>query len=103
MNTPVFYPMQLSPVCRSTIWGGNRMRDCFGFRTNLENIAEAWMLSARDDNPGFIIAGEYMGERIDRVLEKYPELIVRVCGFSAKFTSLSPDWQQEVLTRNFYE
>lgn len=35
--------------------------------------------------------------------EKYPELIVRVCGFSARFTSLSPEWQQEILTRNFYE
>jgi formate C-acetyltransferase len=35
--------------------------------------------------------------------DKYPDLIVRVCGFSAKFTSLSPEWQQEVLTRNFYE
>ena len=35
--------------------------------------------------------------------ENYPTLIVRVCGFSAKFTSLSPEWQQEVLTRNFYE
>jgi formate C-acetyltransferase len=35
--------------------------------------------------------------------EKYPNLIVRVCGFSAKFTSLSPEWQQEVLTRNFYD
>ena len=35
--------------------------------------------------------------------EKYPELIVRVCGFSAKFTSLSPEWQNEVITRNFYE
>ncbi len=35
--------------------------------------------------------------------EKYPDLIVRVCGFSAKFTSLSPGWQDEVLTRNFYE
>lgn len=34
--------------------------------------------------------------------EKYPELIIRVCGFSAKFTSLSPEWQQEVLSRNFY-
>ncbi len=34
--------------------------------------------------------------------EKYPDLIVRVCGFSAKFTSLSPEWQEEVLTRNFY-
>lgn len=35
--------------------------------------------------------------------EKYPDLIVRVCGFSAKFTSLSPEWQKEVLTRNFYQ
>ncbi|MDD5603144.1 MAG: pyruvate formate lyase family protein [Eubacteriales bacterium] len=35
--------------------------------------------------------------------EDHPDLIVRVCGFSAKFTSLSPEWQQEVLTRNFYE
>ena len=35
--------------------------------------------------------------------EKYPELIIRICGFSAKFTSLSPEWQQEVLSRNFYE
>ena len=35
--------------------------------------------------------------------EKYPELIVRVTGFSAKFTSLSPEWQNEILTRNFYE
>ena len=35
--------------------------------------------------------------------EKYPNLIVRVTGFSAKFTSLSPEWQNEVITRNFYE
>ncbi|MBR7132273.1 MAG: hypothetical protein IKD04_01930 [Clostridia bacterium] len=35
--------------------------------------------------------------------ENYPDLIVRVTGFSAKFTSLSPEWQQEVITRNFYE
>ena len=35
--------------------------------------------------------------------EKYPDLIVRVCGFSAKFTSLSPEWQEEVITRNFYK
>lgn len=39
--------------------------------------------------------------------QKHPEnhrnLIVRVCGFSARFTSLSPEWQQEVLTRNFYQ
>ena len=35
--------------------------------------------------------------------EKYPDLIVRVTGFSAKFTSLSREWQNEVITRNFYD
>jgi formate C-acetyltransferase len=35
--------------------------------------------------------------------ENYPDLIVRVTGFSAKFTSLSKEWQNEVITRNFYE
>jgi len=35
--------------------------------------------------------------------EKYPDLIVRVTGFSAKFTSLSKGWQDEIISRNFYE
>ncbi len=35
--------------------------------------------------------------------ELYPDLIVRVTGFSARFTSLSEGWQDEVLTRNFYK
>lgn len=35
--------------------------------------------------------------------ENYKNLVVRVCGFSAKFTSLSKEWQAEVLSRNFYE
>ncbi len=35
--------------------------------------------------------------------ENYRHIIVRVCGFSAAFVSLSPQWQEEFLTRNFYE
>jgi len=35
--------------------------------------------------------------------EEHKDLIVRVCGFSARFTSLSEGWQAEVLSRNFYE
>lgn len=35
--------------------------------------------------------------------QQYPDLIVRVTGFSAKFTSLSRGWQDEVISRNFYE
>ncbi|MBQ4145241.1 MAG: hypothetical protein IJD36_01315 [Clostridia bacterium] len=35
--------------------------------------------------------------------EKYPNLIVRVSGFSAKFTSLSTEWQNEFISRTFYD
>ena len=35
--------------------------------------------------------------------EKYPELIIRLTGFSVKFTSLTKEWQDEFITRNFYE
>lgn len=31
--------------------------------------------------------------------EKYPNLVVRICGFSAKFIALSPEWQDEIIGR----
>lgn len=34
--------------------------------------------------------------------ERHQDLIVRVCGFSAKFVSLSPEWQEEFIRRNIY-
>ena len=34
--------------------------------------------------------------------EKYPNLIVRICGFSAKFVSLCPEWQEEIIQRRKY-
>ena len=34
--------------------------------------------------------------------ENYQNLIVRICGFSAKFVALSPEWQQEVINRRKY-
>lgn len=35
--------------------------------------------------------------------EDYGHIIVRACGFSAPFVSLSSEFQKEFLTRNFYE
>lgn len=34
--------------------------------------------------------------------ERYPNLIIRLCGFSVKFVSLSPQWQDEVIRRRRY-
>ena len=35
--------------------------------------------------------------------ERYQDLIVRVTGFSAKFVSLSPEFQNEMIQRHIYE
>jgi formate C-acetyltransferase len=35
--------------------------------------------------------------------ERHQDLVVRVCGFSAKFTALEPKWQDEFISRNIYE
>ena len=35
--------------------------------------------------------------------EKYPNLLVRVSGFSAVFVNLEPDVQEEVLSRVLYD
>lgn len=35
--------------------------------------------------------------------EKYPDLIVRVSGFSAVFVNLTPNVQQELLSRSTYD
>ena len=34
--------------------------------------------------------------------EKHQDLIIRVCGFSAKFVSLCPEWQEEIINRRKY-
>jgi hypothetical protein len=64
----------------------------------------------RIDENGRIVGHETDFETIKEQLldaqkhpEKYPNLIVRVTGFSAKFTSLSKEWQDEVISRNFYD
>ena len=35
--------------------------------------------------------------------ENYKHIIVRVCGFSAQFVLLSPEYQEEILTRTLAE
>ena len=43
------YPFKLEPVCKQIIWGGNRLKTEYGFKSDSDNIAEAWMLTCRED------------------------------------------------------
>ncbi len=60
----------LKPALKETIWGGNRLKSDFGMETDLNNIAEAWMLSCHEDGESTVIGGEYDGETLSDVIEK---------------------------------
>ena len=41
------YPLRLSGVSKSTIWGGSRLKEAYGKHSDGETLAESWDLSCR--------------------------------------------------------
>ncbi len=63
--------LNLKPALKEIIWGGNRMKEGFGFETEGDNIAEAWMLSAHKDGPCTVVGGEDDGLTLNDAVAKH--------------------------------
>ncbi len=46
--------LKLKPAFKDYIWGGTKLRDDFGFKSDLKKIAEGWMLSCHKDGENII-------------------------------------------------
>ena len=64
------YPLFLSPVIRSAIWGGNSLVDRWGMKACADNAAEAWMLSVRKNEMSKITNGEAEGMTLDEYFDQ---------------------------------
>lgn len=62
--------LKLQPVFKDYLWGGERLKNDFGFESDLDKVAEGWMLSCHKDGKNTIIGGEYDGQTLDDVIEK---------------------------------
>lgn len=71
------YPIKLKPVFKEIVWGGNRLKNDYGFESDLNNIAEAWMLCARNDGDNVIVNGEFEGESFTKFVKEHKELLGR--------------------------
>lgn len=65
----------LQPVFKSIVWGGNRLKTDYGFQSDLNNIAEAWMLCAREDGDNLVQGGAFDGLPLSDVLKSHPEYL----------------------------
>lgn len=62
--------LKLQPVFKDYLWGGQRLKTDFGFESDLDKVAEGWMLSCHKDGKNTVIGGEYDGETLDDIIEK---------------------------------
>lgn len=62
--------LKLQPVFKDYLWGGQRLKTDFGFESDLDKVAEGWMLSCHKDGKNTVIGGEYDGQTLDDIIEK---------------------------------
>ena len=62
-------PIKLVPLARDYIWGGTRLKTEFNIQTDLDPVAEAWMLSPTNDT-SIIASGEHKGKPITSLLQE---------------------------------
>ncbi len=61
---------KLTPFAVRTIWGGRKLIENYNVKTDLENCAEAWMLSCFKDFESTACGGEYDGLTMPEIIEK---------------------------------
>lgn len=63
------YPLLLKAPLKDYLWGGTRLIDEFGFESDKDIAAEAWMLSCHKDGNSIVKNGEFSGQTLQEVLD----------------------------------
>lgn len=61
--------LKLKPVFKDYIWGGQRLRTDFGFESELDKLAEGWMLACHKDGMNVIENGAYSGKTLEQAIQ----------------------------------
>ncbi|MCR5207630.1 MAG: class I mannose-6-phosphate isomerase [Eubacterium sp.] len=61
--------LKLNPVFKDYIWGGNRLKDDFGFSTGFDKTAEGWMLACHRDGMNTVDGGSYDGKPLGDIVD----------------------------------
>jgi len=71
------YPMEFAPIFREKIWGGQKIKNKFGFDIGgLENCGELWSLSGYPEEQSIISNGFLEGNELNELVEVYMDDLV---------------------------
>ena len=63
--------LKLQPACKDYLWGGSKLREQYHVDSDLNPLAEAWVLSCHKDGPSVIVNGEDAGKTLPEYIEKH--------------------------------
>lgn len=69
------YILKLNPVFKDYLWGGTKLRDEYGFESDLDKLAEGWMLSCHKDGENTIENGEFAGKTLTEIVNTNPDIL----------------------------
>lgn len=82
--------LKLKPSCKDYLWGGSRLRTDFGIDSDLNPLAEAWVLSCHPDGPSYIVGGPDDGKTLAQYIEeKGKDILGENCKKFADFPILT--------------
>ena len=58
--------LKLIPSCKDYLWGGGKLRTDFNVQSNLNPLAEAWVLSCHPSGPSYLEDGRTLQQYIDK-------------------------------------
>ena len=70
------YPLKLSYITKSPLWGGRRLLDAWGIKADSDTVGEAWMLTVRDKDMSVIQNGPLAGMTMRDYIKTYGDGVV---------------------------
>ena len=72
-------PVLLLPAFKDYLWGGTRLKEEFGKKSDLDIVAESWELSTHKDGQSVVASGEFAGMTLGEFVEKNPSVLGKNC------------------------
>ncbi len=63
------YILKLDAPCKDYLWGGTRLRDEYGKKSDKDKLAESWELSCHKDGQSVIANGEFEGKTLAEYID----------------------------------
>ncbi|MBQ5840384.1 MAG: class I mannose-6-phosphate isomerase [Clostridia bacterium] len=82
-------PLLLTPALKDYLWGGQRLPQEYGYATDLDRVAEAWVLSCHPQGESLAATEPYKGQPLSQILAAWgPEALGTRCNGFDRFPML---------------